>query len=148
MKKEKFDTTKYIEIPFVDKGRDFDGCDCWGLVRLVYENEFDIPLLSFTGAYQTANEGSVVKEVVRAGKALIDNVCKEKPAYGDVVVFNMKGNPCHVGVYVGNNKVLHVMNRSNSVCERLNSPRLKGRVEGYYEIRKENNGSSITQKPL
>ncbi len=132
--KEKFDTTAYIEIPFVNKGRTMEGCDCWGLVRLVYENEFKIPLLSFVGAYESANEGSVVKEVVLAGKALLDVKEKPHPEYGDIVVFNMRGNPCHVGVYIGSNKVLHVLSGSDSVCERLNSPRLKGRVEGYYGI--------------
>jgi cell wall-associated NlpC family hydrolase len=140
--KEKFDTTKYISIPFQNRGRSFDGCDCWGLVRLVYMNEYKTHLLSFVDAYQSSSDGEKVRDIVLAGKALVSNVQKAVPEYGDVVVFNIRGNPCHVGIYVGNNRVLHVMRNTDSVCERLNSPRLKGRIEGYYEIREERSGGS------
>ena len=36
--------SKYIEIPFKHKGRDFKGCDCYGLIRLIYEQERSILL--------------------------------------------------------------------------------------------------------
>lgn len=135
--KKTFDTSKYIGIPYTNKGRDFNGCDCWGLVRLIYKEEYEINLLSFYGEYENSEEGVAVKEVVQKGKDLFDNVQKDTPDYGDIIVFNMKGNPCHVGVYVGNGKVLHVLRGTEGVIERLSSHRLKGRVEGYYEIREE-----------
>ena len=32
-------TQKYVGIPYRDLGRDMTGCDCWGLLRLVYGQE-------------------------------------------------------------------------------------------------------------
>ena len=132
--KDKFDTSKYIFIPFENKGRTFKGCDCWGLVRLVYENEFNINLPHFSEVYSNASEGKKVAKALRDGKDIIKYKEKDKPEYGDVIIFNIAGSPCHVGVYVGRDRVLHIMKGMDSVIERLNSVKLKGRVEGYYEI--------------
>lgn len=131
---DKFDTSKYIMIPYENKGRTFEGCDCWGLVRLVYENEFGMSLPFFSEYYSDASEGKKVAEALREGKEVISYEEKENPEYGDVIIFNIKGNPCHVGIYVGRGRVLHVLKGTNSVLEKLNSMRLKGRVEGYYGI--------------
>jgi cell wall-associated NlpC family hydrolase len=132
--KEKFDTSKYIMIPYKNKGRTSEGCDCWGLVRLVYMKEFDIILPTLLAAYSNAMDGEKVSTVVEANKPLVATKQKDAPEYGDVVIFNMRGNPCHVGVYVGRNKVLHILSGTNSTLESMDSFRLKGRVEGYYEI--------------
>ena len=41
-------TQKYVGIPFKSGGRDFSGCDCYGLIRLILLTEYNtqLPLLN------------------------------------------------------------------------------------------------------
>lgn len=132
-----FSTEKYIEIPYKDHGRDFDGCDCYGLVRLILKDEFDIELPDYSNDYIDSEDGHVVSTLIDKYQPLIAGIKKDVPDPGDIAVFNYSGMPCHVGLYVGNNKVLHILRRSLfSVCEKIDSVHLKGRLEGFYEVRK------------
>lgn len=40
---------KYLSIPFLLHGRTFEGCDCYGLLMLYFENELGIVIKDFIG---------------------------------------------------------------------------------------------------
>ena len=126
--------SKYIGIPFVSNGRTANGCDCYGLVRLVLNNEYGIYLPELSDNYndarnieETAKLFALHRPVILAEK-LQD--MKEKA----VVVITGHGSPCHIGIAAGSGRILHTTFKTGSVCQRETHPDLRGRIEGYYNV--------------
>jgi len=108
----------YIGIPYKERGRSLDGVDCWGLVCLMYA-DMDINVPSYLHEYITSSDIDSVATAINKNKSNWRKV--EAPDVGDVLVFNIMGFPCHVGVYVGQGDFIHSF-RGTAVCvERLNS---------------------------
>jgi len=101
----------------VDKGRDPEhdgGVDCWGLVRLVWEQEFGLTVRSYTDEYKTIDEQKVVSEAIVAGLNGTTWNRVSEPQLGDGLVFNLQGNPWHVGMMVSRDRFLHTRQRLGS----------------------------------
>jgi cell wall-associated NlpC family hydrolase len=124
------DFSEYIGIPFVDHGRDESGCDCWGLVRLVYRNEYGIELSDLGPLYQNTEDAAGMKQVFLAALPQWRQV--EKPEIGDVVLLRIMGNPIHVGIVIDDGKMLHVEQGLDSVVERFDSSMWLKRIEGFF----------------
>jgi hypothetical protein len=134
---------KYIGLPYKDNGRDIDGIDCWGLVRLYYKEELNIDLPSYVDEYNGPSDTNVT----RAISLYKDSWNKTTtPAAGDVVLFNIYGEPAHVGVYVGDNKFLHCREGRDSVVESLASVKWNKRLDGIYKY-SENTQIEVTGMP-
>lgn len=121
---------RYINIPYLNKGRGFEGADCWGLVRLVYEHELGIQLPSY-GEVSSDNLVAAQNKVhTVASQAQWINVAPEHIAPFDVCVMRAYGKRlvCHVGVVIDKNTILHVESRSNSVIVSLKDPLIRERI--------------------
>lgn len=57
----------YIGLPFADHGRTREGADCWGLVRLVYAEVFNLALPSYASTYTDAHDQASVSAAVERG---------------------------------------------------------------------------------
>lgn len=104
--------TPYVGIPFLDGGRDASGCDCWGLVHLVYRDLLGIELPTYGEI--SAHDVARVTERIRedsAGAPWLPVTGAPRPF--DVLV--MRGKPLHVGVMVDARHVLHVEAATASV---------------------------------
>ena len=123
-------TNKYVGIPYKANGRDETGLDCWGLVRLVYSEEFNINLPSFSTDY-TISDNARIEELIdqyREG-------WKEEstPEEGSVVLFRILGTETHVGIAVSNTHFIHVREGSDVAIESFESLKWSKRISGYYK---------------
>ena len=123
----------YIQIPFVSGGRTKEGCDCYGLVRLVLAEHFGkhLPTLDF---YSDALDGSQTGPVVDRYRPLLAGTRVDTPEPGDAVVLRFRGRHTHIGVVPAPGYIMHTDSPTGVVCERVDSPRIRGRVEGYYRV--------------
>lgn len=123
------DYNSYIGLPYESNGRTRAGVDCWGLVRLFYAEQLHIELPDYSELYSGAwdPELSSVIELHKSGWAETSDA---QP--GDVCLFNIYGEPAHVGVYLGNRKFLHAREGRDSVVESLDSHQWSRRFGGFY----------------
>lgn len=128
------DINRYIGIPYKQKGYDFDGVDCYGLVWLFLKNEFDLKLPK----YEDIDIYKDIPEMIQTIEAELPLFYGEEtttPKCGDIALFNFRGQPTHFGIYIERNNVLHVLKGTNSTYEKIDRGRLKGRLEGIYELK-------------
>lgn len=121
---------KYIGIPYVEKGRDTTGLDCYGLVRLIYKNEYKIDLPSFTAEY-TVNDTDRIQDLVAQYKEGWEQI--DSPSEGSIVLFRILGTESHIGVAISATHFIHVRENQDSAIEAFDSPKWSKRIVGYYK---------------
>ena len=125
----------YIGIPYLKNGRDrYKGLDCWGLVRCVLHEQFNLTLPSYEVIYDEEKHFSDLPALININRDLIKNIPVEVPETGDIVLIRTRGLLSHIGIYVGEDFVLHIERTKNSIIEKLSSTRINKRIEGYYRV--------------
>lgn len=126
---------KYVGIPFVSNGRTMEGCDCYGLVRLVLQNEYGIALPEFSDNYDDANN---VRETVLLFSKHRPVILAEKlpcPQEKALVIITEHGVAAHIGIVAGGGCILHTGYKTGCICQRETHPGIRSRIEGYYRVR-------------
>lgn len=122
----------FIGIPMLDKGRDHNGCDCWGLVWLIETVQFGRALPSYAADYISSDEA---REVT----ALINRERDVQPQWkqvttiedGDILLFSRDNHIPHAAVAVGPSLMLH-MGLTDSVIEPIAGKQWEKRLTGIY----------------
>lgn len=121
---------RYLRIPFVEHGRDFSGCDCWGLARLVYAEECGIDLPRFS-EISPAQHLAIARAAHQAVAADPWRRVDGPPQRFDVAV--MRGPPVfdgarhvsapvHFGVMANGETLLHIWPGVDAMCVALAHP--------------------------
>ncbi len=134
-------TNDYIRIPFILRGRTHEGADCWGIVRLVLEEQFGIKVPSYDELdYENIEEDherwAILDDImlkVRDNKnngwlQIIPGT--EKP--GDVLLIRQSGRYVHVGVVVVRDIMLHSEEGVGCVVENYKGSSWVRRIIGIY----------------
>lgn len=105
----------YVGLPFVPRGRDRTGLDCWGLARMVYASELAIDLPSFDAI--SPIEARRVATEMESARDVPPWHAVDQPRAFDMLL--MAGRPggrvaLHVGVMVDATHVLHTFKGQNS----------------------------------
>lgn len=125
---------KYVGIPFVSLGRAMDGCDCYGLVRLVLLNEYDYVLPLLTTGYSDALETDKTSLMFQENTPLILSEKIEFPEEKAIALIQTRGLLSHVALYAGDGFIIHARHKTGVVCERLTSPWLSACLRGWYRV--------------
>lgn len=111
-------------------GIPYEKMDCYELVKYFYEDIFGIQLSNLYGT---------IRPTKKQTELLVDqemNKFKEvtKPRFGDIILFNIVGLTCHIGIYIDETHFLHSRDGVGSAFERYD--RWQKRIKGYYRCLK------------
>jgi cell wall-associated NlpC family hydrolase len=127
-------SAQYVGIPAKLLHSSRDGCDCYGLLRLVYREVFDIQLPEHRAHIAKALRGG---EIPAEGEIQKITEPTDDPQDGDVLhmwaVKNGRRMANHVGIVVQNpHKILHLQEGSDSCIMDIRRPKNAWRPIQYY----------------
>lgn len=123
---------RYIGTPWCAGGRSREGADCYGLLYLLYLEVWNIelPWASPTGHRMTRADMEDIDRMVRG--ALPQWVPVDAPEAGDLVVLEIGGRACHLGVSLGDDQMLTTYQGAGAAIESWRNTRWKNRLDGFY----------------
>ncbi len=125
---------KSLAVPFVEKGRDFTGWDCYGLVFAYFHHVRGIDLPPYLG-YGSTIEYKQLHSLIEAGKPFWEPVAC--PQQGDVALFNLSGRPTHLALVIDNRNALHAEARVGTFIEPMHGLVWGKRLNGIFRYANE-----------
>lgn len=121
---------KYLEIPFVDGGRDFSGCDCFGLISLIYAQELGIKLYDYKISCEESSRinGEMEKQKISWEKLA-------EPIAPCILTVRMDANPAftnHIGFVFKPGCFIHTTKTMGVSVNRYDSPLWERKISGFY----------------
>ncbi|GIX11235.1 MAG: tail assembly protein [Elioraea sp.] len=124
---------EYVGIPFAERGRTREGCDCWGLVRLVLAERWRVRVPSCDLIYRdTEDVEAIATTFATAAARGWRRVSGPYWREGDVALFRVAGRPVHVGLIVGWPWMLHVERGIDAACDRIDGLRWARRLDSVW----------------
>lgn len=124
---------EYRKIPFLEKGRDEKGVDCWGLVRLIYKIEKSIELPSYAELYEDTEQADVISRLIEQEKKIhwLEFPKDITPEPFDVIILRMRNRPMHVGIVIDQDDMIHCVDKVGVAVESYRRMKWKDNVLGF-----------------
>jgi cell wall-associated NlpC family hydrolase len=124
---------QYVGLPFAEHGRDHHGVDCWGLLRLIYQEQFGVALPSYDEDYRTTTDAHEIGALVqREARPPFEAVPLTQARVGDVVILRVRNLPMHCGLVLTPPAFLHIERRINAAVERWDAWHWRHRISGVF----------------
>lgn len=108
---------------------------CWRLLCAFYAAEFGI-LLPTYDEHVPGDDGPALAALIANELGAWCEVPRGAECYGDGVLLRIAGAPSHIGVVMGQGRMLHVLMDGHESCiESYRDPKWARRVEGFYRHR-------------
>lgn len=123
------DMAQFIGIKYKSKGQTFNGCDCYGICKLMAFILEGTVLPSYF-----YNDSDNVEEAKVAMEGRHDWIPLDEPEDNCIVVINIAGEPIHCGYVINarNGEFIHALRGCNSSKENFKRAKWKHRIEGFY----------------
>ena len=124
---------KYVGIPYRDEGNTIEGCDCWGLYKLVMHEQFGFIVPEYTGRRWAAAVRP--REIGPAAAEYASKYPKIETGHervGDGLLIRICGYPWHVGIVVAPGWMLHAHKGADSCVEPYRHWKWADRIVGIY----------------
>lgn len=123
----------YIGIPYADFGRTREGCDCWGLVCIVYRASLGIRLPEYLGAYSSTDEHAEIASIISAEKVSpLWMPVTGSPRPFDLALFRRGRWSTHVGIVIRDGLMIHMVEGDCAKAQTYRDGPYKHRFEGHY----------------
>lgn len=133
--------SRYVGIPYADYGRDRDGCDCWGLVRLIWSEQCNLVLPEH--ALDPKAGGDIEKRIaanLEPWNIVLDG---DERAFDAAVMTGcygagpaMRRAKMHVGIVVSPGVLIHTTsNTGSAVLARYRDRMTSHSIVGFYRHR-------------
>lgn len=136
---------RYYGIPFIDRGLTRDGCDCWGLCRLVILEQTGIKLPEYPEIDGGATLAKLRTIIAAAdGPEWIEIPAGQERAFDvglmkGIVLHDGKRHqrPIHIGCVVESGTLIHIEEGCEvTVVDYRSHPRIRHRITGFYRHHK------------
>lgn len=123
----------FVGLPYIDKGRDRAGVDCWGLVWLIHKKMRGIELPSFHDRYTLPADRKIIANLI-AGELIepFDWIAPGDEATFDCVLMREAGEVRHVGMIIGGGRLIHIQRGEMSRVESYRDGIIRSRIVGFY----------------
>jgi cell wall-associated NlpC family hydrolase len=112
---------QFIGIPY-------DKMNCWALAKAFYSEIFDIELKHYFETVPPTKED--MKKLIYSNIGDFKKV--DRPIAGDLVLIKVYGIESHIGIYLGEGYLLHTLEGSGSVIDRI--AKWEKVISGYYRV--------------